>query len=65
MASAGSGDEKAATVTLISSDNEHFEVPEAVATLSQTIRHMIEDGCTDGGVPLPNVTGRILAKVLE
>jgi S-phase kinase-associated protein 1 len=26
---------------------------------------MIEDGCTDGGVPLPNVTGKILAKVLE
>jgi len=26
---------------------------------------MIEDGCTDGGIPLPNVTGSILAKVLE
>ncbi|CAN6332940.1 unnamed protein product [Urochloa humidicola] len=67
MASAGSGDEKAtaAMITLISSDNERFEVPEAAATLSQTIRHMIEDGCTDGGIPLPNVTGKILAKVLE
>ncbi|RLM53034.1 hypothetical protein C2845_PMPSC006815 [Panicum miliaceum] len=66
MASAGSGDDTAAaTITLISSDNEHFEVPEAAATLSDTIRHMIEDGCTDGGVPLPNVTGSVLAKVLE
>ncbi|CAN6211933.1 unnamed protein product [Urochloa humidicola] len=69
MASAGSGDEAAAAapamVTLISSDNEKFEVAEAAATLSQTIRHMIEDGCTDGGVPLPNVTGRILAMVIE
>ncbi|CAL5095144.1 unnamed protein product [Urochloa decumbens] len=69
MASAGSGDEKAtaaaAMITLISSDSERFEVPEAAATLSQTIRHMIEDGCTDGGIPLPNVTGKILAKVLE
>ena len=37
----------------------------AAATMSQTIRHMIEDGCTEGGVPVPNVTGRILAKVLE
>jgi S-phase kinase-associated protein 1 len=67
MAATGSGDEKAtaAKITLISSDNERFEVAEAAATLSQTIRHMIEDGCTDGGVPLPNVTGKILAKVLE
>ncbi|CAL5083416.1 unnamed protein product [Urochloa decumbens] len=70
MASAGSGDEAAAAaattmITLISSDNERFEVTEATATLSQTIRHMIEDGCTDGGVPLPNVTSKILAKVIE
>ncbi|CAL5086236.1 unnamed protein product [Urochloa decumbens] len=72
MASAGSGEEKAAAaaaapamVTLISSDNERFEVAEAAATLSQTIRHMIEDGCTDGGVPLPNVTGKVLAMVIE
>ncbi|CAL5062264.1 unnamed protein product [Urochloa decumbens] len=68
MASAGSGDEKAAAaamITLISSDNEKFEVTEATATLSQTIRHMIEDGCTDGGVPLPNVTSKILARVIE
>ncbi|KAG2607765.1 SKP1-like protein 1 [Panicum virgatum] len=54
-----------AMVTLISSDHERFEVPEAAATMSQTIRHMIEDGCTDGGIPIPNVTARTLAKVLE
>jgi len=54
-----------AMVTLISSDGERFEVPEAAATMSQTIRHMIEDGCTDGGIPIPNVTARTLAKVLE
>ncbi|CAL5062262.1 unnamed protein product [Urochloa decumbens] len=68
MASAGSGGEAAAAptmITLISSDNERFEVAEAAATLSQTIRHMIEDGCTDGGVPLPNVTGKVLAMVIE
>ncbi|PUZ65833.1 hypothetical protein GQ55_3G257300 [Panicum hallii var. hallii] len=67
MASAGSGDETAAaaTVTLISSDNGRFEVSEAAAIQSQTIRHMIEDGCTDGGIPLPNVTANVLARVLE
>ncbi|CAI0553859.1 unnamed protein product [Linum tenue] len=32
---------------------------------SQTIKHMIEDDCADNGIPLPNVTGRILAKVIE
>ncbi|URE41469.1 SKP1-like protein [Musa troglodytarum] len=32
---------------------------------SQTIRHMIEDGCAESGIPLPNVTSRILAKVIE
>ncbi|CAN6183737.1 unnamed protein product [Urochloa humidicola] len=52
-------------ITLISSDNEKFEVAEAAATLSLTIRHMIEDGCTDGGIPLPNVSSKILAMVLE
>ncbi|CAO1941666.1 unnamed protein product [Urochloa humidicola] len=73
MASAGSADETTAAaqasaptmITLISSDNEKFEVAEAAATQSQTIRHMIEDGCTDGGIPLPNVTGKILATVIE
>ncbi|KAI3889054.1 hypothetical protein MKX03_012487 [Papaver bracteatum] len=26
---------------------------------------MIEDDCTDNGIPLPNVTSKILAKVIE
>jgi S-phase kinase-associated protein 1 len=26
---------------------------------------MIEDNCADSGIPLPNVTGKILAKVIE
>ncbi|XP_031494842.1 SKP1-like protein 1A [Nymphaea colorata] len=53
------------TVTLKSSDGEVFEVEEAVAKESQTISHMIEDGCADSGIPLPNVTSKILAKVIE
>lgn len=51
--------------TFISSDDERFEVTEAAANMSQTIRHMIEDGCADAGIPLPNVSATILAKVLE
>ncbi|CAN6216042.1 unnamed protein product [Urochloa humidicola] len=50
-----------AMFTLISSDGERFEVTEAAVNMSQTIRHMIEDGCADGGIPLPNVTAKALA----
>ncbi|XP_010477249.1 PREDICTED: SKP1-like protein 4 [Camelina sativa] len=52
-------------IILKSSDGESFEVDEAVAVESQTIKHMIEDKCADNGIPLPNVTGAILAKVIE
>ncbi|KAA0064846.1 hypothetical protein IC582_006088 [Cucumis melo] len=52
-------------ITLKSSDGEIFEVDEAVALESQTIKHMIEDDCADSGIPLPNVTSKILSKVIE
>lgn len=52
-------------IVLKSSDGETFEVEEAVALESQTIKHMIEDNCADNSIPLPNVTSKILAKVIE
>ncbi|RZC64081.1 hypothetical protein C5167_025830 [Papaver somniferum] len=52
-------------VTLKSSDGVTFDVEESVALQSQTIKHMIEDDCADNGIPLPNVTSKILAKVIE
>jgi S-phase kinase-associated protein 1 len=52
-------------ITLKSSDGETFEVSEAVALKSQTIKHMIEDDCADNAIPVQNVTGQILAKVIE
>lgn len=52
-------------IVLKSCDGESFEVEEAVALESTTIKHMIEDDCADNGIPLPNVTGKILAKVVE
>ncbi|AQK67622.1 SKP1-like protein 1 [Zea mays] len=62
MASEG---ENKRMITLRSSDLEEFEVEEAVAMESQTLRHMIEDDCADNGIPLPNVNSRILSKVIE
>ncbi|XP_044959263.1 SKP1-like protein 1 [Hordeum vulgare subsp. vulgare] len=64
MAAAGDAGEKR-MVTLKSSDGEEFEVEEAVAVESQTIRHLIEDDCADNGIPLPNVNSKILSKVIE
>lgn len=52
-------------ITLKSSDGETFEVEESVALESQTIKHMVEDDCADNVIPLPNVTSKILAKVIE
>ncbi|KAK3129580.1 hypothetical protein QOZ80_6BG0481940 [Eleusine coracana subsp. coracana] len=52
-------------LTLIGSDGEAFEVEESVAMESQTIKHMIEDDCAADAIPLPNVSSKILAKVIE
>ncbi|XP_010536422.1 PREDICTED: SKP1-like protein 1A [Tarenaya hassleriana] len=52
-------------IILKSSDGEAFEVDEVVALESQTIKHMVEDDCADNGIPLPNVTSKVLAKVIE
>ncbi|XP_059286578.1 SKP1-like protein 1A [Lycium ferocissimum] len=52
-------------IVLNSSDGETFEVEESVALESQTIKHMIEDDCANTAIPLPNVTSKILAKVIE
>ncbi|KAH9613402.1 hypothetical protein KSS87_006794 [Heliosperma pusillum] len=52
-------------ITLRSSDGETFDIEEIVAMESQTIKHMVEDDCADNVIPLPNVTSKILAKVIE
>ncbi|KAL6183663.1 PREDICTED: SKP1-like protein 1A [Fragaria vesca subsp. vesca] len=52
-------------ITLQSADGEPFEIEEVVALESQTIKHMVEDDCAENAIPLPNVKGAILAKVIE
>ncbi|KAG8050408.1 hypothetical protein GUJ93_ZPchr0009g780 [Zizania palustris] len=52
-------------IVLRSCEGEVFEVSEAVAMESQTIKHMIEDNCTATGIPVPNVSAKALSKVIE
>lgn len=52
-------------ITLKSYDSKTFEVSEAVALESHTIKHMIEENCADNVITIPNVNTKILAKVIE
>ncbi|ORZ00835.1 E3 ubiquitin ligase complex SCF subunit sconC [Syncephalastrum racemosum] len=54
------------SVHLLSSDNETFTVEKDVAERSVLIKNMLEDvGESDAPIPLPNVTAKILRKVIE
>ena len=50
---------------LKSSDNKIFEVEELVAVQSETIKSLVEDGCADNVIPLPNVDSKTLELVLD
>ncbi|CAH2045662.1 unnamed protein product [Thlaspi arvense] len=52
-------------IVLTSQGGEAFEVDEAVAREFQIVAHMIDDGCAGKAIPLENVTGDVLAKVIE
>ncbi|KAF3433997.1 hypothetical protein FNV43_RR25100 [Rhamnella rubrinervis] len=67
MASSTSGSSSSSKVVKIrSSDNENFEVEEAAAARSETIKKLLEDVGDDADViPLPNVDAKTLVKVME
>ncbi|ESQ30631.1 hypothetical protein EUTSA_v10012363mg, partial [Eutrema salsugineum] len=52
-------------IVLKSSDGKTIDVAKAVALQSQTITHMVEDSCVGNEIPFENVTGQVLAKVIE
>lgn len=52
-------------VTLQAQDGTEFKVPLNAANMSETMRNLIEDSGIEAAIPLPNVTGTILAKVIE
>ncbi|KAI8367989.1 E3 ubiquitin ligase complex SCF subunit sconC [Choanephora cucurbitarum] len=54
------------SVTLLSSDLEQFKVDKDVAERSVLIKNMLEDiGDSDAPIPLPNVSSKVLTKVIE
>ena len=53
------------SVTLISADSQRFAVDAAVAAQSVTIQNTVEEIGGDEPVPLPNVSGAALARVIE
>ncbi|KAK0585250.1 hypothetical protein LWI29_025493 [Acer saccharum] len=52
-------------ITLKCSDGEALEVDEAVVLESQMIKKIIKDDCADNGILLPEVTSKILYKIIE
>ena len=52
-------------LTLQSSDGQEFELEVKTAKMSETIKHLIEDAGVEDKIPLPNVDGKILKKVVE
>jgi len=52
-------------VKLITSDGELFEVKEDHAFQSEMIKNMVEDTGSNASIPLPNVAGSVLIKIIE
>ncbi|CAN0877217.1 SKP1-like protein 4, partial [Linum grandiflorum] len=65
MSSTNGEGETTKMVTIKASDGEIFELEQSVAEQSETIKNLIEDIGTDDVIPLQNVTGPILGKVIE
>lgn len=59
------GSDDQTNVTLSAVDGAEYTVDVEVAKISETIKNLIEDAGIDNPVPLPNITGPILAKVIE
>ncbi|KAF5201685.1 Skp1-like protein [Thalictrum thalictroides] len=52
-------------ITLKTSNGIEFEVEEGVMLQSETIKHIIEDGCSENVIPLHNCNGKYLGLIIE
>jgi len=59
--------DEAGTVNLVSKEGDTFEVPLAVAKMSELVKTMIDEEADDDvqEIPLPNVKAVVLQKVIE
>mmetsp|Transcript_24732 Transcript_24732/g.32296 ORF Transcript_24732/g.32296 Transcript_24732/m.32296 type:complete len:185 (+) Transcript_24732:133-687(+) len=61
--------EDSRTVHLVSQEGDSFDVAVSVAKMSELVKTMIDDDAEDDAepqeIPLPNVKGTVLAKVIE
>ncbi|XP_054789443.1 SKP1-like protein 1B [Prosopis cineraria] len=52
-------------LTLESNDGTLLEIDVKIALTWQLLKNKIDDGCVDGVIPIENVNGETLAKVIE
>jgi S-phase kinase-associated protein 1 len=52
-------------LNLMSRENESFPVPRKIACMSELVKTMAEGDANETNIPLPNVKGAILEKVIE
>ncbi|RWW82922.1 hypothetical protein BHE74_00008586 [Ensete ventricosum] len=52
-------------ITLVSSDDQEFELEVEACMKSDMIKFILDDCNTDNAIPLPNVKGKTLAKIIE
>lgn len=60
-----SGSGLADQVTLQSQDGQDFKVEVKVARKSGTIKNLIKDAGVEAPIPMPNITGKVLAKIAQ
>jgi len=53
------------TLTLVSADNEKFQLPKKVALMSELVKTMAEGDKEEKEIPLPNVKSKVLTKVIS
>lgn len=52
-------------VTLVSSDNEAFQIRKSAAVLAKVVERQIEDVGTGESIPIPQVNAKIMKKVVQ
>lgn len=52
-------------ITFKTSDNEEFVVEDSVGMMSKTVKNILEDSCEPFVIPLKNIDGKTMGKIIE